>query len=355
MGHAGRRRATGRATGRAGWRARWVATAVAGLLLAGILAGIGVVAPGPVGAEPGRPRAVDLTGVSSTAWDINDRGVVVGWFVPEGTDQAHAFRWSARRGLTDLGPGSAKAINEAGVVVGTRTDADGIGRATRWTAAGVAQDLGVEGWSWANDINDHGTIVGYQSLPDGDIRGFVIEPGAAPELLAHPAELGGLSDVAVAVNERGAIAGYSNDETSGWPLPVLWQGRRHTPAVVPGRRDNYDVTGINERGTIVGSTLDGELGYQAVTWVGRDHREVDVGPSGVHSLGRALNDEGQVVGIRYLAGDAFRWDPRTGRTTILTGLTDVRNEALAVNNQGTVVGYSTLADGTQHATLFAPR
>jgi probable HAF family extracellular repeat protein len=219
----------------------------------------------------------------------------------------------------------------------------------------VAQDLDVEGYSWANDINDHGTIVGYTSLPDSSLRGFVIEPGAAPELLAHPEGLGGLSDVAIALDERGTVAGYSNDQTSGWPLPVLWQGRRHTPTVVPGRRDNYDVTGINERGTIVGSTVDGELGYQAVTWVGRDHREVDVGPPGVNSLGRAVNDEGQVVGIRYNVGDAFRWDPRTRRTTILTGLTDVRDEALAINDRGGVVGYSTLADGSRRATLFAPR
>jgi probable HAF family extracellular repeat protein len=338
-----------------------VATAVAGLLVAGI----GVVAPGPagadvaagssVGAPQGRPRAVDLTGVESTAWDVNDRGVVVGWYRPDGSGEGHAFRWSARRGLTDLGPGSAKAVNEAGVVVGTRTGADGLPRATRWTAAGLAQDLGVEGYSWANDVNDHGTIVGYTSLPDGGIRGFVVEPGAGPQFLAPPAEVVSGGDLAIALNDRGAIVGYTYDLVSGWPRPVLWQGRRHTPAVVPGRRDNYDVTGINERGTIVGSTLDGELGYQAVTWVGRDHREVDVGPSRVHSLGRAVNDEGQVVGIRYLAGDAFLWDPRTGRTTILTGLTDVRDEALAINDRGMAVGYSTLADGGLRATLFAPR
>jgi probable HAF family extracellular repeat protein len=334
-----------------------------------LVAGVGVVSPGPtpagaeaatgstVGGTHGRPDAgaVDLTGVESVAWDVNDRGVVVGWYLPEGTDQSHAFRWSARRGLTDLGPGAAKAVNDAGVVVGTRTGVDGLPRATRWTAAGVARDLGVDGFSWANDVNDGGTVVGYTSLPDASLRGFVIEPGGAPELLAHPAGLGGLSDVAVGVNERGAIAGYSNDETSGWPLPVLWSGRRHTPAVVPGRRDNYDVTGINERGTIVGSTVDGELGYQAVTWVGRDHREVDVGPAGVQSLGRAVDDRGQVVGIRYDLGDAFRWDPRTGRTTILTGLADVRDEALGINDRGDVVGYSTLADGSRRATLFAPR
>jgi probable HAF family extracellular repeat protein len=155
------------------------------------------------------------------------------------------------------------------VVVGTRTGADDLPHATRWTAAGVVQDLDVEGFSWANDVNDHGNRHVAETAQLGRV-GQQLGGGAR---LDHEATEAGVGQARVAddraVNERGAIAGYSNDETSGWPLPVLRQGRRHTPAVVPGRRDNYDVTGINERGMVVGYSTLADGGQRATVFVPR--------------------------------------------------------------------------------------
>jgi uncharacterized membrane protein len=301
----------------------------------------------------GSSGPLQLLDVESTAFDVSDRGVVVGWYVPGDDEVRHAFRRSARGRVTDLGPGVAYAVNDAGVVVGERTEPDGTSRATQWGRGGRARDLGLDENSVALDINDDGTIVGYVSHPDNTIDAFVVDPRQRPELLPHPPGIPGAEDLAIDLNDRGAIAGYSHNALTSHTRPVLWRGRDHTPILLPGRRDDYDVTGINNRGTVVGSTLEPGAGYQAVVWVGRDHDEVDVGETGVQSLGRDINDAGAVVGVRYNAGDAFLWDPRTGQTTILLAPTDIRDEATAINDHGAIVGYSTVPDSTIRATLFA--
>ena len=353
--------------GRVGGEGRWPRL-VAGVAVGALLSAVGVVPPaaaGPVSAAtgpgsasdqaPARPSGpVDLVGgADSIATDVNDHGLVVGWYILAGQDPvnaARAFRWTARRGLVDIGPGAAEAVNESGVVVGTRLGGAGTIRATRWTAAGQAQDLGLDGTSYATDINDRGTIVGY-----GSTGAFVIEPGVAPEPLANPSEIVGPHNQALGINNRGDIVGWAFDEGSGRERPVLWQGRDHTPTVLPTRRDDYEATDINDRGTIVGWALAYGVGRQAVTWVGRRHREVDVGPPGVDSQGLAINDRGQVVGVRLESGDGFRWDPRTDRTTILTGLTDIYDEPRAINDRGVVVGYSRQPEFSPVAVIFASR
>jgi uncharacterized membrane protein len=277
--------------------------------------------------------------------DVNDRGVVVGWYVPGPDGVRHAFRRTPSGRVVDLGPGSASAVNAAGIAVGERTDADGIPTATLWDAAGRARDLGAGPASWASDVSDRGTVVRGGVNPD---RAYVLEPGGTPEPLADPA--GAYASVPAALNERGQIVGVTTDGVTGAPRPVVWEGPDRAPTLVPVRRDTYDVTGINERGTIAGTTLT-ETGYRAVVWTGRLHREAEVGTAGVDAIARDIDDHGRVVGVHAATGDAFLWDPRHG-TSVLPGLAGVRDEALAVSGRGAVVGSSTVADGTTRAVRF---
>jgi uncharacterized membrane protein len=326
-------------------RARLAVAGVAVVMAAAGVAGP-VAAAGTAAARPaGGGGPVDLTGVPSQALDVNDRGVVVGWYVPGPDGVRHAFRRTPSGRVVDLGPGSASAVNAAGVAVGERTGADGIPTATLWDAAGRAHDLGAGLASWASDVSDHGTVVGGGVNPD---RAYVLEPGGTPEPLADPA--GAYASVPAALNERGQIVGVTTDEVTGAPRPVIWEGPDRTAALVPILRDTYDVTGINERGTIAGTTLT-ETGYRAVVWTGRLHREAEVGTAGVDAIARDLDDGGRVVGIHAATGDAFLWDPRRG-TSVLPGLAGLRDEALAVSGRGVVVGSSTVADGTTRAVRF---
>ena len=122
---------------------------------------------GTLGHEPG---GFDL----SLAYDINDRGQVVGFTTVQGETSTHAFLWD-KGVMTDLGTlggdySWAHAINNAGQIVGYSYTSEGT-HAFLWDK-GVMRDLGTAGGPFAKafGINDKGVIVGatgiYEWAPD---------------------------------------------------------------------------------------------------------------------------------------------------------------------------------------------
>ncbi len=189
-------------------------------------------------------------------------------------------------------------------------------------------------------------------VPGSGARGFVIEADGDVEELPAPSTLEASDIWPSAVNDSDEIVGVVQTD-DGRLRPLLWSGRSHTATELPGRRDNYDVSDVNDRGDIAGSTSDAD--YLAVTWQGPRHRETDVGEPGVPAWGRAVNDKGVVAGVQLGDGKVFVWNPRTRRTTVFAGRSDepyTWDEPSAINSRGDVVGYSTSADGTTVATLW---
>ena len=154
-------------------------------------------------------------------------------------------------------------------------------------------DLGTRGGrSIAQDINNHGQIVGYSesSLYAGDWRAFLWEDGVTTEL--------GMLDGTVwcgasAINDLGQIVG--NCATiSGEPHAFLWQVGVLTELEtlgIPG----CSAADLNNRGQIVGecNTIDGFK--HAVLW--QDGTIVDLGTlGGKYSHANAINDRGEVDG-----------------------------------------------------------
>lgn len=140
----------------------------------------------------------DLGNLGVGAWNtpmaINQRGVVVGFAnVPGGGDagnfNAHAFIWTARSGMRDLGtlPGDsiseALGINDAGLIVGESCGASGC-RAVLWQDGNIV-DLNTRvapGYSdqlvYANDINDENAITGQSvNAVSGVASTFLAVPG----------------------------------------------------------------------------------------------------------------------------------------------------------------------------------
>lgn len=161
-----------------------------------------------------------LGGYQSWAYGLNNSGAVVGgaWTA---TGYEHAFLWT-RGSMTDLGTldgGSssesrANAINDRGQVVGRcefgsfRTV-----HACRWQR-GEVLDLGTLGgqYSYAYDIADNGKIVGISSIPGEHVlyHAFVWADGEMRDL----GTLGGCCSYAYGVNSRGEVAGYAWDANS---------------------------------------------------------------------------------------------------------------------------------------------
>ena len=113
--------------------------------------------------------------VFSTAEAVNASGEVVGDSYTTGGAE-HAFSWTARGGMVDLGTlgdsgstSNAVAVNASGEVVGWSYTTGGAERAFSWTARGGMVDLGTLGGSYSDAYADaSGQVVGWSYLT-GDV------------------------------------------------------------------------------------------------------------------------------------------------------------------------------------------
>lgn len=166
---------------------------------------------------------------SATAWAINERGVVVGASY-DGAGARFATCWDdgVLTVLPGLGSDSAAfAINDAGVIVGYSVGSGGRRRAVRFDAAG-AVDLNTflpsgSGWELreAQAINDAGMIAGYGSYQGAD-RAWVMTPDG---LLLTLVPGSGFAGAAAAVAIDGATPNARLQ---------LWLAQRPGASVVPG-------------------------------------------------------------------------------------------------------------------------
>ena len=133
----------------------------------------------------------DLLSIGNAALAINNRGQVAGVSALPGNQSTHAFLWTKKTGIRDLGtlPGDVNsaglAINDRGDVVGGSVDGDlasGNPRPFIWQN-GVMSDLNdlipadsplyllIAFW-----INDAGEIAGFGATSTGDIHAFLATP-----------------------------------------------------------------------------------------------------------------------------------------------------------------------------------
>lgn len=156
-------------------------------------------------------------GMADVAWDINDRGQIVGNSGPAFGEE-HPTLWD-KGAVTDLGLlggdwADAVVINNKGQVVGYAQIASGDIHAFFWES-GAMSDLGVLGndvFSVALDINNRGQIVGFSGASIIDIttsHALLWANGVMIELQAQiPGDSGWTLLAAAGINERGQIAGY---------------------------------------------------------------------------------------------------------------------------------------------------
>lgn len=150
----------------------------------------------------------------SAAGDLDNAGRVVG------TANGEAVLWS-NGSLTNLGPGSASAINEAGDIVGVLDGPGGSSHAVLWKD-GITIDLG---YGAANDINLIGQITGWSWIDDGVRRGaqhaVLWQNGSMLDLNSVlPQGSGWILQEAQGINDEGQIVGYGtyNDQLRGFLL-----------------------------------------------------------------------------------------------------------------------------------------
>jgi probable HAF family extracellular repeat protein len=271
-----------------------------------------------------------LGGSESGALAINNDGVIVGWS-DAGPTGTNAFVWTQEDGMRllphvddpDLSVSHATDINDHGQIVGfsgfwvatwdaaTLTGVDGpcaggfllginnngdiVGVESKFVvelpsgtseytgiiisvAGGVACEHHISGAvinMVANDINDDGVLVGagagFIEIEEGYFR--LVEEvrpqlwfGGEPTFLSHSA------GSALAINERGDVAGYFGGfafgDNLGATSAFLWdKNRGFVNLPLPGAARSSAV-GINNRGDVVGWIINASGARRAILWAG---------------------------------------------------------------------------------------
>jgi probable HAF family extracellular repeat protein len=295
--------------------------------------------------KAGRTRRLGRSTAEALA--INDRGQVVGsgrygWFLW----QDGRLRYHGMLGESPLD--EVVAINERGYVVGgkdsTMKHDSGapIEHAFLWKN-GRMVDLtpSTSGWSRPVALNDRGQV-----LIDGQLQNAngLWEQG---RFLPLARRLGGLVDL----NERGQV--LTSD--------AVWQqGKAQHLGTKPFK---YCVqSDINDRGVVVGACSNRP---QPAIWKGRNPTYIRLA-FGDRGQAVAVNNVGQVVGystrvrlsenrtrhltIRHPTRHAFVWEK--GHTTDLGTLGGPDSEAIAINDQGQIVGWADTKRGNRHAVVW---
>lgn len=247
----------------------------------------------------------------TAASGMNPSGHIVGYAYPTDSGTAHTFVYNSTGFhdvddlLTDLHdqfyPGTQYFVG-TNLIVNNGIENSGLAVGTFWTADYEQQrvalydpstgmnDIGTLGGSYAAPyaINASGQVVGYShTATSGETHAFLYSNGVMQDIDA----LGCTDSTAYAINSSG--------QAVGWALMSSGDGR----AIL------YDDTGMHDLGTLGGSN------------------------SGAYDI----NDSGQIVGFAENASGerhAILYDD--------TGMHDLgfAGEALAINNAGTIVGYS---------------
>ena len=255
-----------------------------------------------------------LGGTTSEAMSINSKGVIVGMsYIAPGNTQVDAFieRGGKLRDLGQLIPAVAEggmvAINAGGDISGLSAG----GYVALIHRHGMNIDLGsLAGLgSIARDINDSGQVVGLSTtalvpaangstLPTATFHAFLYHHGTMSDL----GTIGGTDSTANAINDRGAVAGYSFIPNNAATHAFVYRNGRMTDLGTLGGRDSI-AAAINDKGAVVGTSL---------TSAGAPHGFIDVhgrmadlnseipAESGfVITTAAGINDRGQVVAQAY--------------------------------------------------------
>ncbi|HTY47387.1 MAG TPA: hypothetical protein VMB46_06950 [Methanomassiliicoccales archaeon] len=329
-----------------------------------------------------------LGGGYSQTWDMNNKGVVVGasWTAD---GYYHAFSWSKSNGIVDINPAgasssSASAINDRGDIVGRYVPAGAtFDRACLWKANGEFVDLGdlfggYDTCCYATDINERGSVVG---------RAYTYDDVIAPSYHVGHAVMWYVSSGSYAIRDLGTLEGGSWawawglndwDEVVGMSATWCWDSwstevHAFKWSASTGMQDIWHVDGlsyddlscamdINNRGLVAydvyhldeyGSNYI-EMGYQMYRGHITPYKPIGTDPC----YGRVVNSMGDAAGAVWAEPFWMRngfVQKHDGRQVVLTTVAGMDCWAMSLNDYGSVAGtgmVSTPNGYEYHAVLW---
>jgi probable HAF family extracellular repeat protein len=299
---------------------------------------------------------------------VNEAGQVVGFIytdlggssipsTPRASESdVRAFSWTAAGGMIDLGTlggtfSSARAVNDAGQVVGFSQTAGGADHAFSWTGAGGMIDLGTlgGGFSTATAVNQAGQVIGFSQTAGGAERAF---SWTATGGMIDLGTLGGDLSAPSAINDSGQVVGFSRT-AGGADHAFSWTAADGMIDLGTLGGSSSGATAINDSGQVVGFSRTADGAEHAFSWTAAGGM-IDLGAVGSLGGATAINDAGQVVGsTAFGALRAFSWTAASGMINLGSLGGDLSFPA-ALNESGQVVGSSSAGDGFMHAVLWRP-
>jgi uncharacterized membrane protein len=260
------------------------------------------------------PIELQTPGRNSEAFDIDTAGVIVGEAEPADLQRPIPVWWDTTGALTELPGhyyGSARGVNDAGVIVGV---SDNEGQwAMRWENTSTAPTRlatlpGGENDAVAYDVNNDGVAVGHSRGPDGSRHAVVWDAVGGISALDTPS--GYTECRALALNDAGLIAGSCGTASRDYAA-VRWDPTG-TATVLPAFGTSYsEAVAVSDAGLIVGAALDTDGRYRPVRWGAYGAVTALATLGGQHGIAMSINDNGTIVGRTMLPDStsfrATRW------------------------------------------------
>ncbi|MEE8328658.1 MAG: hypothetical protein V3R54_01865 [Thermodesulfovibrionia bacterium] len=205
-------------------------------------------------------------------------------------------------------------------------------------------------WTWADRINDSGTIAGSYMDDTGAMYGYTYDGSTYTSLSVPGAE----ATFAPGINNSNVVTGYYWNPGSYDFHAYIYNGSEYTLLDVPGASSTI-AYGINEAGHVVGSSYTGNqwLATTAYIYDGADYTSlVFPGAVGTHALD--INNKGDVVGAYYdgTTYHGYLFDGRTGAYTTIDVAGAADTYAYGINNSGDIVGYYVDGTGVWYGFLY---
>jgi probable HAF family extracellular repeat protein len=289
-----------------------------------------------------------LGGSTSNALGINDSGQVVGFSYLAGNATVHAFIWTAATGMVDIGTDGAAdsrawAINASGNVVGDNDYSfNGSQTPFYWSPSGGFSLIGrIHNYDFAFGINNKNQVTGQIYAPN--VRAFLWSPGMKnPLYISQLLELG--QSVGNAINSHTHITGTATN-AAGLFVAFLWQQAGGMVQIASIAGDNYTAgEAINDHDQVVGVGVDSSNQYEVFYWSAATGQVLLQTLGGQQSAGFGINRSGVFTGEASNASEALHatvWNSATSVPIDLGALPGGTNSiGRAINNLGQVAGAS---------------
>lgn len=198
-----------------------------------------------------------------------------------------------------------------------------------------------------NDINNAGQMAG-QFLTDTGFKAALYGDAGVIQLAIPNDNV----SIATAINEAGAVTGFSSSLTSEAHAFLYQDGALTLLA------DGTTGMGINDKGVVVGEFQRND-GTGSTGFLYRNGTLTELGrlEGGNRAFALDINNRGQVVGEAFTGSSPVSSTVpflyQHGKLHVLDTLFEGgTNGAQVINDAGLIAGYNTAPDGTQHAVLY---